>query len=70
MVKYYLLARDVWRLNGLQWNASTSMLKTLAAKHGSSVTKMARKYKAKIETPHGPRTCFEASIPRAGRKPW
>ena len=32
------------------------MLKTLAAKHRSTVTKMARKYKATIDTPHGPRT--------------
>ncbi len=45
------------------------MLKTLAAKHGSTVTKMARKHKAKIGTPHGPRTCFEATVERAGRKP-
>ena len=69
VVQYYLLAGDVWRLNRLEWAAVTSMLKTLAAKHGSSVTKMARKHKAKIMTPHGPRTCFEASIQRAGRKP-
>jgi hypothetical protein len=38
----------------------TSLLKTLAAKHNSSVTTMAARYKAKIETPHGLRTCFEA----------
>ena len=30
---------------------------------------MARKYKAKIGTPHGPRACFEARAERAGRKP-
>jgi group II intron reverse transcriptase/maturase len=69
LVQYYLLAGDVWRLNRLQWAAQTSMLKTLAAKHGSTVTKMARKYRAKIQTPHGLRTCFEASVQRAGRKP-
>jgi group II intron reverse transcriptase/maturase len=69
LVQYYLLAGDVWRLNRLEWVASTSLLKTLAAKHGSTVTKMARKYKARIDTPHGPRTCFEASAERAGRKP-
>jgi group II intron reverse transcriptase/maturase len=69
IVQYYLLASDVWRLNRLRWAAETSMLKTLAAKHGSTVTKMARKYKAKTVTPHGPRTCFEASVQRAGRKP-
>src|SRR6266700_2890520 len=69
IVQYYLLAGDVWRLNRLEWVAATSMLKTLAAKHGSSVTKMARQYKAKIETPYGPRTCFQASVQRADRKP-
>jgi group II intron reverse transcriptase/maturase len=69
ITQYYLLAGDVWRLNRLEWVAETSMLKTLAAKHGSTVTKMARKYKAKVETTHGPRTCFEASVERAGRKP-
>ena len=68
MTGYYLLAGDVWRLNALRWNAETSMLKTLAAKHKSTVTKMAARYKAKIETPHGLRTCFEARVPRDGKK--
>ena len=31
VVNYYLLAQDVWRLSRLQWNALTSMLKTLGA---------------------------------------
>ena len=52
----------------LRWNAETSMLKTLAAKHSSSVTKMAARYKAKIETPYGLRTCFEARVEREGKK--
>jgi hypothetical protein len=69
LVQYYLLAGDVWRLTRLRWAAETSMLKTLAAKHESSVTKMARKYKATIATPHGPRTCFQATVERAGKKP-
>jgi hypothetical protein len=30
---------------------------------------MAAKHKAKVMTPHGQRTCFEASIVRDGRKP-
>jgi group II intron reverse transcriptase/maturase len=68
VVSYYLLAGDVWRLHALRWNAETSMLKTLAAKHQSSVTKMAARYKAKIETPHGLRTCFEARVPRDSKK--
>jgi group II intron reverse transcriptase/maturase len=64
---YYLLASDVWRLGALRWDAETSMLKTLAAKHKSTVTKTAARYKAKIETPHGLRTCFEARIERDGK---
>jgi group II intron reverse transcriptase/maturase len=67
IVQYYLLAGDVWRLNRLEWVMKTSMLKTLAAKHRSTVTKMARKHQATIETPHGLRRCFEARAERNGR---
>jgi hypothetical protein len=67
IVGYYLLATDVWRLRDLRWHAETSMLKTLSAKHQSTVSKMAAKHKAKIETRHGPRTCFEARIHRNGK---
>ena len=69
IVQYYLLASDVFRLHRLRWVMETSMLKTLAAKHRSTVTKMAARHKAKIDTPHGPRTCFEATVERTGRKP-
>jgi group II intron reverse transcriptase/maturase len=69
IVQYYLLAGDAWRLNRLHWVMLTSMLKTLAAKHRSTVTTMARKYQATIATPHGPRSCFQASVERPGRKP-
>src|SRR5436190_5834354 len=68
VVNYYLLAQDVRRLAGLRWNAETSMLKTLAAKHQSTVAKMAARHKAKVITGDGPRTCFEASLKREGRK--
>jgi hypothetical protein len=67
LVQYYLLAGDVWRLNRLRWVMVTSMLKTLACKHNSSVSKMAAKYAATVETPHGPRKCFQARIEREGR---
>ncbi len=68
IVQYYLLAGDVWRLNRLEWVMKTSMLKTLAAKHRSTVTKMARKYQATTATPHGTRRCFEARVEREGRR--
>jgi group II intron reverse transcriptase/maturase len=70
IVQYYLLASDVYRLNRLNWVMETSMLKTLAGKHRSTVCKTAAKYKAKVDTPYGLRTCFEARIERTGgRKP-
>ena len=69
LVEYYLLAGDVYRLNRLEWVMKTSMLKTLACKHDSTVTKMADRYKTTIATPHGPRRCFEVSIEREGRTP-
>lgn len=69
IVQYYMLANDVWRFNHLRWVAETSMLKTLAAKHGATVTKMAAKHRAKVSTPHGPRTCFEARVERNGKPP-
>jgi group II intron reverse transcriptase/maturase len=70
LVQYYLLAQDVFRLDTLHWVMETSLLKTLAGKHRSTVTKMARKYKTVITTPDGPRTCFQVTVHRdRGRKP-
>jgi hypothetical protein len=69
VVQYYLLAGDVYRLNRLHWVMRTSMLKTLAAKHNSSVAKMAHRYRGAVETPHGPRACLQVSIERPSRKP-
>ncbi|MGH8931183.1 MAG: maturase, partial [Egibacteraceae bacterium] len=60
-------ANDVWRLKSLQWDAQTSMLKTLAAKHKSTVGKMAAKHRAKTQTPQGLRTCIEARVERPGK---
>jgi group II intron reverse transcriptase/maturase len=70
IVQYYLLAGDVHRLDRLHWVMQTSLLKTLAGKYGSTVTTMARRYKATIETPHGPHKCLQVRVERGqGRKP-
>ncbi len=70
LVQYYLLAQDVFRLGRLQWVMETSLLKTLAGKHRSTVGKMAGKYKAVIATPAGPRKVLQVVIERdRGRKP-
>ena len=69
-VQYYLLARDVFRLAKLHWVMETSMLKTLAGKHKSTVAKIARKYKASVDTLEGSRTCFQVTVHREqGKKP-
>jgi AI2M/AI1M-like HNH endonuclease/type II intron maturase len=70
LVQYYLLAQDVFRLGRLHWVMETSLLKTLAGKHRSTVGKMAGKYKTVTGTPAGPRKCLQLVIERdRGRKP-
>jgi group II intron reverse transcriptase/maturase len=70
IVQYYLMAGDVYRLSRLHWVMVTSLLKTLAGKYDSSVSKMARRYGATIETPHGPYRCIQVSVERGeSRKP-
>jgi group II intron reverse transcriptase/maturase len=70
LVQYYLLAQDVFRLGRLHWVMETSLLKTLAGKHRSTVSAMARKYRAAVDTPAGRRKCLQVTIERdRGRKP-
>lgn len=69
LAQYYMLAGDIRKMHRLRWVMETSMLKTLAGKHGSSVSKMAARYKAKVRTSAGLRTCFEATLEREGMKP-
>jgi group II intron reverse transcriptase/maturase len=68
IVGYYLLAGDVHRLSRLRWVMQTSLLKTLAGKHHSTVSKMVHKFQAINQTPHGPRACLQARIDRGERK--
>ncbi|MDR0626972.1 MAG: hypothetical protein LBG11_06900 [Bifidobacteriaceae bacterium] len=69
IVNYYKLAGNIHVLGRLRWVLQTSMLKTLASKHRSTVTKTAAKHRAKVITRHGPRTCFEARLDRSPRPP-
>ena len=68
LVQYYLLAQNVSRLGKLHWVMQTSLLKTLAGKHRSSVQKMAQKYKSTTETASGARTCIKVTVPRSEGK--
>lgn len=69
LVQYYLLAGNVSRLYRLEWIMQASMLRTLAAKHRSSLSRMTARHKAKIQTPYGPRVCYEATVQRQSGKP-
>jgi len=68
IVNYYLLAHNVGWLNKLQWVMETSLLKTLAEKHRSTVSKMARKYRAQTMTPSGSLKCFRVVVKRGEGK--
>lgn len=63
-VQYYQLAENIAWLSHLYWIMQTSLLKTLAHKHKSSVAKMARKYRSTVMTEHGPRKCLEVRVQR------
>jgi len=69
IVQYYKLARNIRALRKLRWAMQTSMLKTLAGKHHSTVTKMDRYYKTTTMTTRGPRTCYEAHLGRGTKEP-
>ncbi len=69
VVQYYLLAQNVHWLNKLRWVMATSLLKTLAGKHKTTVNAMVRKYQATAETPHGQRKCLRVVVEREGKKP-
>jgi group II intron reverse transcriptase/maturase len=49
LVNYYQYATDLYRLSYVRYVMETALLKTLAHKHKTTVTKMSRKYKATIQ---------------------
>jgi hypothetical protein len=69
LVNYYGLAQNLAALGYLRWTMETSLLKTLASKHHTSVTKEAKRLTAVAQTPEGPRTCLKLTIPREGKPP-
>ncbi|MEK6560800.1 MAG: reverse transcriptase domain-containing protein [Nitrospirota bacterium] len=68
-VQYYKLAVNLSWLNRVHWIMQTSLFKTLACKHKSSVSKMARKYVKTVRFPHGLRRCVEVIVVRKDKKP-
>jgi group II intron reverse transcriptase/maturase len=68
-VQYYAPAQNISWLNRLRWVMETSLLKTLAGKHRTTVKRMARKYRSTVQTNHGPRRCLEVKVERDGKEP-
>jgi len=69
IVQYYAYARNRWWLSRLHWVMKTSLLRTLAAKHQSTIKKMARRYTGKTISKNGTMKCISITIPREGREP-
>jgi group II intron reverse transcriptase/maturase len=70
VAEYYCMAHDRARkLAKLKLVMQTSMLKTLAAKHKTSVSAMAAKYRVHLPTTEGMRTAYQVVIPREGKLP-
>ncbi len=70
LVQYYALAQNICWLQKLHWTMETSLLKTLANKHRTTVSKVAQKYRTHIHTPQGETLkCLEKRIERDGKPP-
>jgi Type II intron maturase len=69
LVHYYGLAQNLAQLGSLRGTMATSLLKTLAGKHQTSVRKEAKRLQGTTQTPEGPRTCLKLTIPREGKRP-
>jgi hypothetical protein len=70
LVQYYLLAQNVNWFHRLHWVMHRSLLKTLAAKHRSTMKQMLLRHATTTLTANGERLgCLEARVEREGRPP-
>ena len=71
VVQYYILAQNLCWLSRLHWTAESSLLKTLAYKHKSTVKKMSDKYKSETVDKRTGKTlkCLKVVVEREGKKP-
>lgn len=70
VANYYCMAHDrAKKMTQVQYVMETSMLKTLANKHQTSVAQEAKRHKVWLETPQGKRKAFQVQIQRPGKKP-
>ncbi len=69
LVQYYLMAFNVHRLWWLHRVMELSLVKTLADKHKTSVTKVYKKYQRTVPTPHGTHKVLEVIHEHKEKKP-
>ena len=68
-VQYYTMAHNLHTLDKLNWVIKTSLLKTLAAKHKSTVTKTAKKYSGTKKVGGRVYKVFKVEVEREEKKP-
>ncbi len=69
LVQYYQMAHNVHRLQEVEWVTGTSLLKTLAGKHKTSVNKIVKKHKSTRTVNGKTYKVFEAIAERKGKEP-
>ena len=69
LVQYYQMAHNVHRLQDVEWVTVTSLLKTLAGKHKTTVNKIVKKHKSTRTVNGKTYRVFEATAERKGKEP-
>ena len=68
LVQYYIMAHNMHHLGRLELATKTSMLKTLASKHKSTVTKIAKAYRGIRKIEDKAYKVFEVKVVREGKE--
>ncbi len=69
IVEYYRLAYNLHTLQLLKWIMETSLTKTLASKHKTSVKKIYKKYQTELEVEGRKYKVLQTTVPREGKNP-
>ena len=71
VVQYYILAQNLCWLSKLHWIMESSLLKTLAFRHRSTMMKMKEKYQTETVDKRTGKTlkCFQVVVEREGKRP-
>jgi Type II intron maturase/AI2M/AI1M-like, HNH endonuclease len=69
LVNYYQMAYNLHTLHKLKWVMETSLAKTLAHKHKTTVTKIFDQYRTEIEVEGREYKVLQVTVPREGKKP-